>query len=1139
MSRRIRKKKASLSRATPIALPGSGGLLYVPPGSLQGTLGQTFYGTTTKNVTTGQSALFSPGVPLPVQPGVNPGGYPVQWRFPVAINTFPPDRTLNDPERPSFQQLRSLAKLYEGVTLCERTWLDLVPRMELKISLKPEYVASGADDKDYQSEISYFRTWFDSPDKMHDLHSWIRIALREQTQLDELYIYKRKKRGGGLYSLEIIAGDQFKPLLDDWGKIPQPPNYAYQQYPWGLPGQWFTTNEMIHYQESPAADNPYGQSRVERIIMLVNQALRKQKKDLSHFTEGNIPQGMMKVPADATWTPDQIDAFEQAWNALLAGNQSQQVRMRFTQPGMEYQAFEQYQLDPTFDKFLINICVAAYGLSMQDVAFTEDIHKSSGDSQQNVTYRRTIDPLAMVYAGFLTQCMNNDFDPDLHGEMFEASFAGFDEEEDVSELAGAYSTLVTSGILGVTNAGKLLKLPDDPDAPYIGRILLSKDGPIFLDDMASDKMRNAALQAKLQGLQQPQQPTQQQKPPQDDEDEEETPPQKKSSQNKPDQSDEEELSRATSGQMDDSADDDADSGDEADELDEEESELPTPEDLEYEDEILQLLKSDQDEPFSELERVYGIDEYGYNPLADLILFERHEPGGKDHDQKTHGDFAHPAYGVKHDTSPAAKQASQAAAQLQPQLQAAETKLQSARDALHQAQQNLHNAAPGDKAAARAALHQAEANLHQAALQARQLRQQEREQRAAAAAKLREEKAAEREQRQKEAAEKRAQAAKLKAEKAKAAAKKKAAAAKARAQAQKARLQKQAAAAKAKAGKMAAKAQQKAQVAATKAAKTAAKSTKSPVQAAMKTAKAQQTAAKQLQSLVNTIGSKAQLYNALSGRKPSKTWTAQESQEAANIAQDLHDLMQAINSHQNEEDAASLVENLTSAIGKLQGQRGMTQARASVLEKLVQKAQSEMLRAMLADESEYDYYEDEEEEEDATNEQKGLEEKRYTISELLQLLTQQMQAQTSSQEDGTHFARSEEDAMALRATGSGDVEDVSTAINDATQSTLDRGDERAISQEYKRWRTRAIDDVKAGRTQRGFTTTLISPDIHKWISDELVECTTPDQVRNVFNRARGKEAEPAIANKDDLAKSINAVFERVTQRGHKSTATMEG
>lgn len=490
MSKRIRKKKATLNRATgPII---GNGLMYVAPGQQQGTMGQVFYGSSMKNIPTGQQALFSPGVPLAPQPGVNVGGYPTQWRFPIAVNTFPVDRTLSNPETPSFQQLRNLAKLYSGITLCERAWADLVPRMQLKISLKPEYVNEGADDKDYQKEISYFKTWFESPDKQHDLHSWIRVALREQTQIDELYIYKRKKRGGGLHALEIIAGDQMKPLLDDWGKIPQPPNFAYQQYPWGLPGAWFRADEMIHYQESPAADNPYGQSRVERIIMLVNQALRKQRKDLSHFTEGNIPVGMMKVPADATWTPDQIDAFEQAWNALLAGNATQQVRMRFTQPGMEYQPFEQYVLDPTFDKFLINICVSAYGMSMQDLAFTEDIHKSSGDSQQNVTYRRTVDPLAMVYAGFITQSINNDFDPDFHGEMFEAAFTGFDEEEDVSELAGAYSTLVASGILGITDAGKLLKLPEDPNAPHIGRLILSKNGPIFLDEIASGRMPNPA-----------------------------------------------------------------------------------------------------------------------------------------------------------------------------------------------------------------------------------------------------------------------------------------------------------------------------------------------------------------------------------------------------------------------------------------------------------------------------------------------------------------------------------------------------------------------------------------------------------------------------------------------------------------------
>lgn len=502
MTKRSRKKRIqqNISNERQRELQRAGALNYVPAGYQHGVYAQTFYGGST-NIPTGQEAIFSPGPPLPQQPNLNPANRPIQWRFPPAYNTFPVDRTIADPEIPSFQQLRELARLYNGITICERAWMDMVPRMHLKIELKPEYIAAGANEKDYQKEISYFLRWFEYPDKQHDLHSWLRIALREQTQIDELYIYKRKKRGGGLYSLEIVSGDQMKPLLNDWGQVPPPPSKAYQQYPWGIPGAMFSTDEMFHYQESPAANSPYGQSRVERIIMLVNQALRKQKKDLAHFTEGNIPQGIMLVPDNSMWTPDQIDAFEQAWNALLAGNESQQVRMRFTQPGMKYQAFEQYKLDPEFDKFILNIAVSVYGVSMQDIAFTEDIHKSNGDSQQNVTYRRTIDPLAVVYAYFLTQIINYEFPPEFNGHMFRASFGGYDEEEDIVSLANAYSTLTSAGILGITNAAKILKLPDDPNAPYIGRVIASKGGPIFLDDMANEQMREAQLQAQFAAYQ--------------------------------------------------------------------------------------------------------------------------------------------------------------------------------------------------------------------------------------------------------------------------------------------------------------------------------------------------------------------------------------------------------------------------------------------------------------------------------------------------------------------------------------------------------------------------------------------------------------------------------------------------------------
>lgn len=522
MSKRPKNKRQQpLNRASPIFMPTNGGLMYVPAQQQQGVLGQTFYGSKA-GIPTGQSALFSPGEPLPTQPGVNPGGYPVQFKFPVGYNWYPPDRSLGDSEIPSFQQLRSLAKLCSGVTLCERVWLDLVPRMQLKISLKKEYKDRGADEKDYQKEISFFRSFFEKPDGKRDMHTWIRVALKEQTQIDELYIYKNRTRGGKLLGLKLLDGSTMKPLLDDWGDIPEyTPNgemYAYQQYPWGLPGMKYTTSMMIHYNESPSSFTPYGFSRIEGVIFLINQVIRKQKKDLSNFTEGNIPQGMMLVPPDATWTPDQIDAFEQAWNALLAGNTSQQVRMRFTQPGMTYQPFEQYELKTEFDQFILNYVAAMYGVSMQDLAFTDDIHKSNGDSQQNVLYRRTIDPLAITYAGFLTECMNNDFEPSLHGEMFEASFSGYEEDEDLQSQVAAYSEAIQNAFISPANAAKKMSFPEIPET---GPLFVTKGGivPLASFEIGSEA-RKAQDAAQLAGLQMAANPQQSQEQGDDEEEDE-------------------------------------------------------------------------------------------------------------------------------------------------------------------------------------------------------------------------------------------------------------------------------------------------------------------------------------------------------------------------------------------------------------------------------------------------------------------------------------------------------------------------------------------------------------------------------------------------------------------------------------------
>ena len=507
MSKRPQKKKRiGIERAAPTGYAPGGSLLYVPPGVTQSTLGQTFYGSKL-NIPTGQTALFSSGQPLPPQSGVNPGGLPIQFKFPVSYNTYPPNRSLYE-EMPSFEQLRRLAIMDYGITLCERYWLDMVPQMTLKIGLKQEYITQGAEEKNYQKEIGFFRDFFSQPDGQHNIHEWIQQALVEQSQIDELYIYKDRTRGGKLLGLQIVAGDQMKPLLDDWGR--QPGKYAYQQYPWGIPGWQYTADQMIHKRETPQINTPYGRGRVERVLLITNTSLRKQREDLARFSENNIPAGMMEVPESLNWTPDQIDAYEQSWNALIAGNLQQLVRIKFTQPGMKYVPFVQPSFDSVIDRYWLNIRASVYGVPMDELGFTDTSNRSVGEIQQDVVYRRTIGPHAKVYATTLTDVMNHDFPPELHGEMFEVSFGGYEEQEDDQAKAATLTMYTNAGILGLTNAAKIANLPEDPGAPSIGRILPQQGGPpIFLDDVATPEMRKAQQQAAMAGFKMAANPPQQ------------------------------------------------------------------------------------------------------------------------------------------------------------------------------------------------------------------------------------------------------------------------------------------------------------------------------------------------------------------------------------------------------------------------------------------------------------------------------------------------------------------------------------------------------------------------------------------------------------------------------------------------------
>ena len=407
---------------------------------------------------TRQAASFAPGTP-PTPTPLDGGRQPRQWAYPVGFNITQRPRA---GEATTFEQLRNLAALYDGIQICERVYFDLLGRLELRVLPRAELLAEGEDATAprWRDPARRIEALLEAPDRVQDLRSWLVAFVRDLLEIDAVAIYTRRTRSGALYALELIAADTIKPLVDEAGRAPQSPAPAYQQVLYGVVAGEYTLDEMDYLRETARTESVYGISRVERILLRVNQALRKQNFDLARFTDGATPLGLIQPPGDLNWTPDQLDTFERAFNGLLAGNDAWRVRAKALPPGSSWHALAGDDPLVEFDRFLLNITVAAFGLTMDELGFTDTSNRSVGESQQNVVYRRAVAPVVALASGFLTRKVRRWLDP-----RFTVSFGGIEEPEDFAARAEAFARLIPLGVVSPAQAARLLHLP----APDSGR----------------------------------------------------------------------------------------------------------------------------------------------------------------------------------------------------------------------------------------------------------------------------------------------------------------------------------------------------------------------------------------------------------------------------------------------------------------------------------------------------------------------------------------------------------------------------------------------------------------------------------------------------------------------------------------------
>lgn len=415
--------------------------------------------------------------PLPATPA--PAGVddlraqPIRFQFPYAINQFVTPRGGG---LTPFDTLRRFADVFDVARVCIETRKDQICSLQWDVALKD---AKGKPTPALQRKLDDVRAFlFGKPDKRRDFATWLRMAIEEVLVIDALAIYKRRTRGGDLYALEIKDGSTIKPLLDASGDTPMPPFVAYRQIIYGRPVQGgdCSADELIYRPRTVRSHTPYGLSPTEAILLTVNAALNRQIFNLQYYAEGNVPEGLISAPEN--WTPQQISDFQQYFDAMLAGDLAQRRRLKIVGKGMADKVYEfkEATFDTAYDEWLMRIACAAYAVPPQEIGFTQDVNRATGQMQENVVYRRGVKPLA----GFLKSILDDVLATDLGAPEIAAVFNG-GETEDALVRAQTDAVYVNMGKVSVDE----LRIRDGDEPIGLGPFVMTPTGPIFVSELVA------------------------------------------------------------------------------------------------------------------------------------------------------------------------------------------------------------------------------------------------------------------------------------------------------------------------------------------------------------------------------------------------------------------------------------------------------------------------------------------------------------------------------------------------------------------------------------------------------------------------------------------------------------------------------
>ena len=366
---------------------------------------------------------FSPGQPIGPYDGYDRNPRAFNYATGVNISTRP---RLH--ERVSFETLKGLIGAYDVAEICLWHRIDSIRSLKWKLLAADHYYGDVTD------AVPLGLAALKKPDRRQFFKTWLAKYLYDILAYDAGTLYRMRNRGGRCVGLKVVDGSTIAPLLDYWGDSPaaasldDPEPEAYVQYVNGLPWNWLTRSDIIYEPFRPHSDSPYGHAPIESIILNANTDLRFQVFFLQAFTEGNLPAAFASAPD--SWSPDQIEQFQALWDSYMYGDQSRKHQVRWMPPGSKFVWSNEKEFSDGFPLYMMRKTCSAFHVVPADLGFTENVNRSSGESQADVQHRVGDLPLMEHVEGILSAFLYDDLQLPLKLE--------FDRgEEQVDQVAQA------------------------------------------------------------------------------------------------------------------------------------------------------------------------------------------------------------------------------------------------------------------------------------------------------------------------------------------------------------------------------------------------------------------------------------------------------------------------------------------------------------------------------------------------------------------------------------------------------------------------------------------------------------------------------------------------------------------------------